>query len=263
MLELNHQFRIVDIHARLPGDEAADDAAERLERECRQAGVVRAAVFPETTEGECLGPNNAVARRTADRPFVAFARLSGPRSAGEGAGRRLRNAVARRGETHTSPDDVRQYAYDDRFHGFKLDPSADGLPDRETVAALGEVGLPVLVHAGEAFPPGAAVEALAGRGFPVVLAHFGGYPLREGLMADAIELLESHDELYLDTSVVRYRTVIERAVREHPDRVLFGSGAPATHPSVAVMEILSLDVPESAMRRVFSGNATRVVAALG
>jgi predicted TIM-barrel fold metal-dependent hydrolase len=46
---------------------------------------------------------------------------------------------------------------------------------------------------------------------------------------------------------------------EHPDRVLFGSGAPSAHPNVAIMEILTLDVPEDAMRKAFSKNPARVV----
>jgi predicted TIM-barrel fold metal-dependent hydrolase len=78
-------------------------------------------------------------------------------------------------------------------------------------------------------------------------------------MDEAIELLSDYDRLYLDTSVVRYRDPLERAIREHPDRVLFGSGSPHTHPNVAVMEILTLDVPEDAMKKVFSNNAGRVV----
>jgi predicted TIM-barrel fold metal-dependent hydrolase len=77
-------------------------------------------------------------------------------------------------------------------------------------------------------------------------------------MAEAIDLLGRHDDLYLDTSVVRYRDPLERAIREHPDRVCFGSGAPDTHPNVAVMEILTLDVPEDAMRKLFSNNPGRV-----
>jgi predicted TIM-barrel fold metal-dependent hydrolase len=50
---------------------------------------------------------------------------------------------------------------------------------------------------------------------------------------------------------------------EHPDRVLFGSGAPASHPNVAIMEILTLDVPEDAMRKVFTNNPERVIDELG
>jgi predicted TIM-barrel fold metal-dependent hydrolase len=268
MLELNHQFRVVDVHARLTGageqTKGRAVSAEDLEREMHQAGVVRAVVFPgEQPEDEgYVRANNAVARRAVERPLVAFARISGPRDP-SGPVSRLRNVAARRAEHHTSPEAVEQYAYDDRFHGFKLNPVADGLPDRETLDALEDVGLPVVVHGGAGFPPAAVERALLDRSFPVVLAHFGGYPLERAPMDRAIDLLEAHDDLYLDTSAVRYRRQLERAVMEHPDRVLFGSGAPAVHPSVAVTEILTLDVPEDAMRRVFSHNPGRVVDALG
>ena len=266
MLELEHRFRVVDVHARLNADAGGVQtrgraiSPDRLEREMHQAGVVRSVVFPGARDGgSYVSANSAVARRSVDRPFLAFARINGPRAPGEQATSRLRNLAARRKDHHTSPEDVEQYAYDDRFHGFKLNPAADGLPDDETLDQLEDVGLPVLVHAGEGFPPEAAADSLLSRSFPVVLAHFGGHPLNRDLMGDAIDLLERHDECYLDTSYVRYRELLERAVMEHPDRVLFGSGAPSSHPNVAVMEILTLDVPEDAMRKVFDKNVRRVL----
>ena len=271
MLELNHGFRLVDVHARLdPTDEAEvasrgrETTPEVLERELRQAGVVRAVVSPgERPAGEgYLQANNAVARLSVDRPFLAFARINGPREPGSGTSSRLRNLATSRAAHHTNPDDIEQYAYDDRFHGFTLAPGVDGLPDAETVAVLEEVGLPLAVHAGRAFPPNAAAETLLDRDLPVILAGFGGYPLDRGLMTDAIDLLDRYDRLYLDTAGVRFRSVLERALLEHPDRVLFGSGAPEVHPNVSVMELLTLDVPEDAMRRVFSANPSRVVAGL-
>jgi len=266
MLELEHRFRVVDVHARLNADAGGVQtrgraiSPDRLEREMHQAGVVRSVVFPgERPDGGYVSANNAVARRSVDRPFLAFARIDGPRDPGETASSRLRNLTARRQDRHTSPEDVEQYAYDDRFHGFKLDPVADGLPDEETLDRLEAVDLPVLVHAGEGFTPEAVADTLLSRSFPLVLAHFGGHPLNRELMTDAIDMLADHDEWYLDTSYVRYRDLLERAVMEHPDRVLFGSGAPTSHPNVAVMEILTLDVPEDAMRKVFDKNPSRVV----
>jgi hypothetical protein len=272
MLELNHGFRVVDVHARLdPTDEAEvasrgrETTPEVLERELRQAGVVMAVVSPgERPAGESyLQANNAVARLSVDRPFLAFARINGPREPGSQVSSRLRNLAASRADHHTSPGDVEQYAYDDRFHGFALAPGVDGMPDAETVAMLEEVGLPLVVHGGRSFPPEAVAESLLGRDLPVILGGFGGYPLDRGLMADAIDLLDRYDRLYLDTAHVQFRSVLERALLEHPDRVLFGSGAPEVHPNVGVMELLTLDVPEDAMRRAFSANPSRVVSALG
>lgn len=268
MLELEHGFRAVDVHARLSVDE--DVAArgrmispDRLEREMRQAGVVRAVVVPETKpESRYLQYNNAVARLSVERPFVAFARLNGPRSATESPAGRIRDVVSRREDHHTGPEDVEQYAYDDRFHGFALDPTADGLPDEETFEMLEDVGLPLLVPGGEAFPPKRVADVLLDRSFPTILGHFGGHPLNRDLMDEAIDLLGEYDRYYLDTSYVRYREPLERALLEHPDRVLFGSGAPASHPNVGVMELLTLDVSEDKLHRAFDKNPSRVVDAL-
>jgi predicted TIM-barrel fold metal-dependent hydrolase len=269
MLELEHGFRVVDAHVRLhagPGRPVRGRTidGETLEREMHQAGIVRSVVFPGPQKGEqgYLRANNAVARQAVERPFIAFARIDGPRDPGEGATSALRNFRSSRSEWQTSPEDIEQYAYDDRFHGFKLDPTRDGLPDEDVLDVLDDVGLPVLVHGGREFPPGALAETLLDRSFPVILAHFGGHPLDRELMHDAVGLLEQYEDLYLDTAAVRYRELLERAVREHPDRVLFGSGGPATHPNVAMMEMLTLDVTEDAMTKVLGKNPARVIPGL-
>ncbi|MHB9288443.1 amidohydrolase family protein [Halobacteriales archaeon Cl-PHB] len=263
MLELEHGFRVVDVHVQLEPDESRrprdSGDPESIEREMHQAGVVRAVVFPPERQDAYLKANNAVARMSVGRSFVPIARINGARAPGDGAGSRLRNLASKRKDHHTSPEDVEQYAYDDRFVGFKLHPPADGLPDEEVLAQLEDVGLPVIVHGGRGFPPAAVETHLLDYDFPVVVSHFGGYPLDSDLMNEAIDLLDRHDGLYLDTSFARLRDPLERAVMEHPDRVLFGSGAPASHPNVAIMEILTLDVPEDAMRKIFSKNPARVV----
>jgi predicted TIM-barrel fold metal-dependent hydrolase len=263
MLELEHGFRVVDVHIELEPEETrrtreAGDP-EQVERELHQAGVVRALVFPGDRDGSYLKANNAVARLSVGRPFVALARINGARDPGQGAGSRLRNIAASRKDHHTSPDDIEQYAYDDRFAGFKLHPAVDGLPDAEVLERLEDVGLPVLTHGGQRFPPDAIAETLLEYDFPLVISHFGGYPLDVDLMARTIDLLDSYEACYVDTSAVHHRDPVERAVMEHPDRVLFGSGAPAVHPNVSIMEILTLDVPEDAMRKVFSKNAARFI----
>ena len=269
MLELEHGFQVLDVHARLhagPGRpiRGRTISGEDLEREMHQAGIARAVVFSEAQRGEqgYLRANNAVARQAVERPFIAFARIDGPIDVDTTARARLRNIAASRREWQTSPEDIEQYAYDDRFFGFKLDPPRDGLPTEDVLDVLEDVGLPILLHGGAKFTPEVIEEMLLDRSFPVILAHFGGYPLDRELMNEAIGLLERHDHLYLDTSAVRYREQLELAIMEHPDRVLFGSGCPTTHPNVGVMEILTLDVPEDAMKRVFTKNPARVIPAL-
>jgi hypothetical protein len=266
MLELEHEFRVADVHTRLEPDEDRrprdSPDPDRLEREMHQAGIVRSLVFSGPRERGYLKANNAVARLAVERPFVPLARISGALDPGRRTDAKLKNLVASRAEWHTSPEDVEQYAYDDRFVGFKLNPPADGLPDEEVLEQLQAVGLPVLVHGGQGFPPEAIERTLLKYDFPTIVAHFGGHPLDRTLMTEMIDLLDGHDRCYVDTSYVRFRDPLERAIMEHPDRVLFGSGAPSAHPNVAIMEILTLDVSEDAMRKVFSRNAERVVDAL-
>ncbi|WP_284014543.1 amidohydrolase family protein [Halobaculum litoreum] len=271
MLELEHGFRVVDVHARLDPDDGAVVASrgrevspERLQREMHQAGVVRSAVAPgRRPAGEgYLRANNAVARLSVDRPFRALARLNGPRDPGESTVSRLRNLAAAPADHHTDPGDVEQYAYDRRLHGFVLDPVHDGLPTEETLEEVARAGEPVLVHGGRGFPPHVVAASLLAYDFPVILSSFGGYPLDRGLMREAMELLDSYDDLYLDTAFVRFRDVLETGLLEHPDRIMFGSGAPDTHPDVGVMEVLTLDVPEDLLDRALSKNAARVIEGL-
>jgi len=263
MLELEHGFRVIDVHVRLEVDLAGggqQGAAnpERLERELHQAGIVRAVVFPQARPVSYLRANNAVARHSVDRPFVPFARLNGPRDPRGTPAAKLRNLTATRGEEHVTPADVEQYAYGDRFYGFRLDPVRDGLPDEAVLDMLEETGLPVLAHVGDGYSPAAMEATLLRREVPVIAAHFGGYPLDREMMGETVDLLDDYERCYVDTSAVRYRDVLERGLREHPDRVLFGSGAPDVHPNVGIMELLTLDVPEDAMRRAFSKNAERL-----
>lgn len=266
MLELEHRFRVVDTHVELEPDGSRRPrgigAPEQIEREMRQAGIVESLVFPASRERSYLKANNAVARMAVDHPFVAVARINGVREPRTGAGSRLRNVARSRTEDHISPDDIEKYAYEDRFVGFMLDPTVDGLPDRRVLEELETVDRPVITYGGRGFPPSTIEETLLEYDFPLVVAHCGGYPLDEELVNDTIDLLDRHEDCFVDTSFVRYRDPLERAVMEHPDRVLFGSGAPASHPNVAIMEILTLDVPEDAMRKVFSKNASRVINAL-
>jgi hypothetical protein len=259
MLELEHGFRVVDVGATLVAERGGARgravAPDRLERELRQAGVVRAVVTPPSRpEGSYLAANNAVARRSVGRPFVPFARLSGPDPPGGRGG-------GRPSGDHPGPESVAQYGYDDRFHGFALAPARDGLPTPETLDALGDVGLPLQVTGGRGFPP-SRVSQLCDRGFPVVYGGVGGDPETRELFASAIDLLDRHDDLCLDTGTVRSRPLLERALREHPDRVVFASRAGEAHPNVAVMALLTCSVPEDTMRRAFDTNPSRVVAAL-
>lgn len=261
MLELEHEFGVRDIHARLaesPDEDGPGVEPDQLERELRQAGIVRAVVYPPRSDDR-VKANNAVARAATDRPFVPFARIGGPRRRPSRFPDRVETVIGR--QLADDPPAADRYATDDRFHGFVLDPGRDGLPTRDALEQLTSTDRPLLVLAGAHYPPSAATELLD-LGVPVILAHFGGYPLQRHLMREAIGLLDEYERCHLDTSHVRHRDLLAQALREHPDRVLFGSGTPVTHPSVAVSELLSVDIPEDGLRKAFERNPDRLVEGL-
>ncbi len=267
MLELEHTYRVVDVHTSIdPSGGTRTDGSyvigpERLELEMHQAGIVKSVVFPATQPGDAsyLTANNAVARLSVDRPFVAFARITGPVDPSTDLRARLRNIRSQRESWHTSPSDIEQYGLDHRFHGFKVNPPRDGLPDEEVLDMLESIGEPVLVHAGKEFTPSAIEQTLLCREFPLIIEHFGCYPYDSELADRAIDLLDEYDHCFLETSFVGDRAPIERALREHPDRVCFGSGSPRIHPNVGMMEILTLDVTEDKLKRAFSTNACAII----
>lgn len=262
MLELEHGFRVVDTHVVLEPDETRRPRgmgnAEQIEREMEQAGIVQSLVFPGKRDGSYVKANNATARLAVNRPLRPVARINGAREPGQGTTSRLRNLASSRSDKHTSPADIEQYAYEDRFFGFVIDPADDGIPDEEVLAELDAAGLPLITYGGAGYPPAAIEKSLLQYDFPVVIAHCGGYPSNEAMMNEAIGLLGRYEHCFLDTSFVRLRDPLERALMEQPSQVVFGSGAPEIHPNVAVMEVLTLDVPEDAMRKVFSKNAGRL-----
>ena len=90
--------------------------------------------------------------------------------------------------------------------------------------------------------------------FPVLLSHFGGYPLDRSRYARSTALLDHHPQLYLITSAVWFRPYLEAAVRSHPERVIFGSDSPLVDPKAARTTILELEVEEEAKSLVLSEN---------
>jgi predicted TIM-barrel fold metal-dependent hydrolase len=65
--------------------------------------------------------------------------------------------------------------------------------------------------------------------------------------------------VYLDTVFVFFGYILEKAINAHPDRVIFGSDAPAAHPAVALASINCLAVSNAHKDMVLGGNIGRLV----
>ncbi len=207
----------------LTGDEYLDLMAS--------AGVQRACAFSPLRAGYAQA--NAELREWAASTggrILPFARLGGRRvpvtlPALWQVRRKLRALVGTRAADHDTLDG---------FAGIKLLPHLDGLPDEEVLAEIRDRALPVLVHGGVHIPPAWIERHLVPwvRG-PLIVGHLGSFPCGEPELRAAVELARRHDNVYLETSGAWLAEFIRHAAAQVPDKVLFGSDAPLTHPLVA------------------------------
>jgi len=172
--------------------------------------------------------------------------------------------------------------YPDRFYGFGrvplgLTPEETGNLIQETIvgnglkglgelavapgqtaalqpvfAASAELGqLPLWIHS--FFPLGLSdikdIDMLSRRfdGVPVIMGHMGGTH-----WAEVIELAAANPNLYLDLSAMFTVLAPRMAIRELPERVLFGSDAPYGDP-LLVRQMIERITPDKSVRELVLG----------
>ena len=129
------------------------------------------------------------------------------------------------------------------------------------MTAINAAELPVLIHAGAHSTPSwiekTVIPRLRG---PVILAHLGAYPTEAGLLTDAVDLARRNARVYLDTSGVWVSEFLRFAARRVPNKLLFGSDAPLTHPRVAWLQLATAVRDDAVLEAVGWHNAERLFA---
>ena len=144
------------------------------------------------------------------------------------------------------------------FRGLKLSPMSHkfsfiGRSVIELAAGCGEYGFPVYSHV--LYNPGASTARFISlaRQFPgtnFILGHMGFGPAdQEGLDAAA-----TMDNFFLETSTGSFLHIQEAIKRAGPNKVIFGSEFPLSHPKAELDKILLLDLTETAKDRILGGN---------
>ncbi len=241
-------MKIVDFHNHIGEDvDGTVQTPAMLEARMEAAGVDVAVVFPfnEVDPGPCFSKaNERIADVVEDRDdMVGFCRVDP--NYGEDAVAEVERAVEELG-----------------LSGVKLHPRSQAFypDDPEAVRVVekaADLGVPVIIHTarGEPFSDPVKVDPLAEE-VPdaiIVMAHMGkvrGYDA-------AISVAESHENVYLETSLVKDPAVIERAAETVGDeRVIFGSDSPYGSPSAALEVVRAADVDHEL---VLGGNALRIL----
>ena len=215
---------------------------ELLELEDR-AGIHYAVVVPEST----LWPDNeGLARAITGHDRLIGSAIVNPQF-GEKAVEELVRGVTEWG--------LRGFKLMATFHGFSLldNPTVDRLMEKAR-----ELAIPVTIHSGSwnAYPLQIAVLADRFPEVPIIMEH-AGY---RWFTKDALAAAQRSRNLYLGLSVIATETVmiptIFRAVG--PERMLFGSDAPAAYPDLAAEAIRRQRFGREAEELIFGGVLARL-----
>lgn len=123
-----------------------------------------------------------------------------------------------------------------------------------TLASIcGDYGYPVYAHV--VFSPGASTARFISlaRQFPktnFILGHMGFGPADQEALEAAIEL----DNFFLETSTGSFLHIEEASRRVGPEKIIFGSEFPLSHPAVELKKILLLDLTEGERDKILGEN---------
>lgn len=252
--------RLIDVHVHLSADGEAGLPATAWPDIAASAGVAGAFAFPPL-RGSYAAANAALRdwAATSGGAVRPFARLGGPVPTTVPALWQLRRAarsrVGRRApDLAGGLDDLRGFA------GVKMLPHLDGWPSGEALDAIDELGLPVLVHAGEHLAPDVIEKRLVARiRGPVVLGHLGAFPASAPHLLQAVAVARRHERVLLETSAAWLAEFVALAAREVPGQVVFGSDAPLVHPLVAWRHVASAVRDDEVCERIAHRTAEEVL----
>jgi predicted TIM-barrel fold metal-dependent hydrolase len=149
------------------------------------------------------------------------------------------------------------------FRGMKLQATAHGYAIEDelvdpVLAKAAELGVVVTIHSGSEFCSPAQIGLLAGRhpGVPIVMDHMG-YRYHVGQAIAAARLFPN---LYLGTTVANNEpgSVLQAMRKVGPDRVVYGSNAPASYPDLAVAALKRLKLDSTWERMLLGDNLARI-----
>ncbi|MBI5359722.1 MAG: amidohydrolase family protein [Planctomycetes bacterium] len=266
-------FKVIDGHVNAGQGELKDDPIMSDIDHCAIAaqmdktGIDQSVIFPTYYPSGYKKANDEILKIIAEFPgkFIPFMRIKSPKPHPFTKRKKLLSWFnAGRPETfgfapeYTAKEDMARYLT--QYKGVKINLPQDGMPSDEIWGMINDKKLPVLLHAGEGIDYNELMETVISRyDFPVILAHFGGYPLRRSLYDASIGLARAYKNIYLGTACVIFQHYLEKAIKAVPEKVLFGSDAPVVTQKAALESILTLNISEEQKRMVLAENLSALL----
>jgi len=152
---------------------------------------------------------------------------------------------------------LRGLAFHATFEGFSVDSAAF---DAVLAATNARRGLVLLHSTPDAKASPKAIATVAER-YPHLVFIMGHPVFTEGQRAEAIEAVGSHSNVYLDVAYQDDPETTALFVRElGAERVFFGSDAPFFAPLDVIRSIEAADITDADRERIFSTNASELIA---
>lgn len=141
-----------------------------------------------------------------------------------------------------------------RFVPYRQGWSLESESFQRALYLSAELGLPISVELGGAGDATRMSHLGAGLDIPVILAN-----VTYAIMGEAIAVLETHDNLYLEVSRLVSPGIVEILVaRLGAERLLFASGAPAWQIAPTLEIVRQAEISASAQAAILGGNARRI-----
>jgi len=147
--------------------------------------------------------------------------------------------------------------------GVKLHPMMEVFPANSRLVdpimdTAAKLRIPVLIHSGNApFALPSQVADIASR-FPkvqVIMGHMG----KIDLGIEAIPSAKRSENVFLETSGARRFTIEDAVSSLGPDRVVFGSDWPYSHPAPELMKIKILGISEEHKMKILGENIQKIL----
>ncbi len=147
--------------------------------------------------------------------------------------------------------------------GLKLHPVSDSHPanSREYVYPVmekcRELKVPIFIHTGHAPHSGPILCADLARAFPdvdIILGHIG-----HAMFADACYVARKYPNIWVDTSMNHGGPLRNALAAVGPERLLFGSDSPTSHPIACKGLIETLDLTREEKDLILGGNIERLL----
>ncbi len=234
---------IIDAHAHIGIDkDGSSQTIDELKESMAKYGIDASVVFPFDIKGDLIEASRELLKYKSDSifPFLRF------------------------DPNTSSPEEIGSLLGNDDFLGVKLHPRSQNFDplDKRFRPFFHEIeysGKPLLIHTRKEATPYSDPDRVVclADDFPKMNIIIGHFAFASQV---AIEKIKTHENLFLETSVVSSNVVIRLIAQKiGASKILFGSDVPMSDQEIEMLKIKKSGLSEKEKEMIFSGNLLSLI----